>query len=200
TYYKYEPWEEYLTLISNIELSSNRIVQISLSNYTNTNPQNSSILKNNLNQWQKDLTTIYPGYGITLSNFLEGDTGLETSWNANVSFSEAKVNFTMNIESLGLTEYNFMTTELLKMTIFSPNEYPTNSINVTVSREDDIPVFNLKKENFQILSGSTIANVTSRYDESYSLIYTIFCDEPINSSITLSVCDQRGIKVQGSSG
>ena len=197
TYYRYEPWEEYLTLISNIELSSSRIVEISLSDYTNAISPDSLILKKNLDQWQKDLTTIYPGYGIILNNILEDETGLETLWNTNVSYSVAKANFTMNIESLGLSEYKFMTTELLTMTILQPSEYPTNSINVTVTREDDIPVFNLKKENFQIIGGPTIANITSQYDPAYSLVYTINCNENISSPLTLSVCDHRGITVEG---
>ena len=197
TYYRYEPWEEYLTLISNIELSSSRIVEISLSDYTNAISPDSLILKKNLDQWQKDLTTIYPGYGIILNNILEDETGLETLWNTNVSYSVAKANFTMNIESLGLSEYKFMTTELLTMIILQPSEYPTNSINVIVTREDDIPVFNLKKENFQIIGGPTISNITSQYDPAYSLVYTINCNETISSPLTLKVCDHRGITVEG---
>ena len=34
TYYKHEPWEEYLTLIGNIEVNSHRLVELSLTNYT----------------------------------------------------------------------------------------------------------------------------------------------------------------------
>jgi hypothetical protein len=35
TYYRHEPWEEYLALIGNIELNSHRLVELSLANYTN---------------------------------------------------------------------------------------------------------------------------------------------------------------------
>ncbi|MEJ2271507.1 MAG: hypothetical protein P8X91_03270, partial [Candidatus Bathyarchaeota archaeon] len=136
TYYKNEPWEEYLTLISNIELSSSRIVEISLSDYTNNNP-NPLILKENLDQWQKDLTKIYPGYGISLNNGLDVETGLETLWNSDVSYSVAKVNFIMNIESLGLTEYYFKINEELKLNI---HHFNTSSITVTVTKEGDVPV------------------------------------------------------------
>jgi hypothetical protein len=194
TYYKNEPWEEYLTLISNMELSSSRIVEISLSNYTTANVPDPLILRKNLNQWQMDLTKIYPGYGISLTSVFEDQKGIETLWNANVSYSEAKVNFNMNIESLGLTEYRFTTTKLLKLTIHNFN---ITSITLTVTKEDDIPVFNLKKENFQILGGPTITSVNSQYDETYSHIYTIKCVESISSPLTLSVCDQRGIIVRG---
>ena len=39
TYYKHEPWEEYLTLISDIEVNSRRLVELSLVNYTNSNAE-----------------------------------------------------------------------------------------------------------------------------------------------------------------
>ena len=194
TYYKNEPWEEYLTLISNVELSSSRIIEISLSNYSTAISPDPLILKNNLNQWQNDLTKIYPGYGISLNNILDGETGIETLWYSNDSYSLAKANFTMNIESLGLTEYKFVTTELLRLNI---HETDSTSITVTVIKEGDIPVFNLKKENFQILGGPTIISINSQYDETYSHIYTIYCSEGITSPLTLSVCDQRGIIVKG---
>jgi hypothetical protein len=195
TYYKYEPWEEYLTLISNIELSSIRVVELSLSNYTNEISPESMILETNLDQWQKDLTKIYPGYGIILNYVLENETGLDTLWNQAESYSIAKANFNLTITSLGLTEYTFMTTDLLKLTILP--ESNSTSIIVTVTSEDETPVFNLKKENFRIFDGPAIANVTMHYDEDYSLVYTINCDETISSPLTLIVCDYRGIIVEG---
>ncbi len=194
TYYKNEPWEEYLTLISNIELSLSRIVEISLSNYTNSTGPDPFILRENLNQWQMDLTKIYPGYGISLNSVFEDQTGIETLWNQRVSYSEAKVNFNMNIESLGLTEYRFTTTELLKLNIRDLN---TTAITVTVTKEGDVPIFNLKKENFQIVGGPNITLINSQYDDAYTHIYTIYCDGSISSPLTLVVCDQRGIIVKG---
>ena len=194
TYYKYEPWEEYLTLISNIELSSSRIVRLSLSNYTLSTMANPLILRTNLDQWEKDLTKVYPGYGITLNKVLEDENGLDILWNEEISYSVAKVNFSMNIESLGLTEYNFVTTELLSLNILN---YSTSSIDVKVTEENGLPIFNLRKENFQIIGGPTIVNATSRYDPVHSMIYTLNCDENISLPLTLSVCDSRGIKVVG---
>lgn len=194
TYYKNEPWEEYLTLISNLELSSSRIVEISLSNYTNAIYPDPLILKKNLDQWQMDLTNIYPGYGISLNNDLDTKTGLEILWNSKVSYSVAKVNFNMNIASLGLADYNFMINEQLKLSIHSLN---STSITVSVTKEGDVPVFNLKQENFRIIDGPTITNINSQYDENYLHIYTINFDESISSPMTLSVCDYRGIVVTG---
>ena len=82
TYYKNEPWEEYTTLVSNIELNSQRLLELSL------NPDD---FVNNFNKWQSDLASLYPGAGIKLSY-----TGVYP-----------KVTFTLDITSIGLAGYEF---------------------------------------------------------------------------------------------
>ena len=52
TYYKNEPWEEYATLVSNIELNSQRLLKLSL---------NEGNFSRNFKEWQSDLVVLYPG-------------------------------------------------------------------------------------------------------------------------------------------
>jgi hypothetical protein len=84
TYYKNEPWEEYTTLVSNIELSSQRLLELSL------NPDD---FANNFYKWQADIPSLYPGAGIKLT--YTGDY--------------PRVTFTLNITSIGLAGYKFTT-------------------------------------------------------------------------------------------
>ena len=50
TYYKNEPWEEYTTLVGNIELNSQRLLELSLDNYVQTG--NDKIFEENFIKWQ----------------------------------------------------------------------------------------------------------------------------------------------------
>lgn len=197
TYYKHEPWEEYLTLISNIELNSRRLVELSLANYTHT--QDNNTLRANLQKWQNDLTRIYPGYGIALNYTLASDTnynyslGLACDWNKTASFSAAKTTFKLNITSIGLTGYKFTAVAFLNLTILNVNTI-TNEITVTVKGEDKTPITNLEKDNFQV-KGLNITSVTSHYDQNHILVYIIECDENIPTTVTVKAWDQRGIQV-----
>ena len=196
TYYKHEPWEEYLTLISNIELNSRRLVELSLANYTHT--QHNNTLRANLQKWQNDLTRIYPGYGIALNYTLASGTdynyylGLACDWNKTASFSAANANFNLNIASIGLTGYKFTAVAFLNLTIL--NVTTTNEITVTVKGEDKTPITNLEKDNFQV-KGLNITSVTSHYDQDHILVYIIECNENISTPVTMEVWDQRGIQV-----
>jgi hypothetical protein len=82
TYYRSEPWEEYTTLVSNIELNSQHLVELS---------HDPAEFENNFNEWQSDLTRLYPGVGIKLSY-----TG-----------NHPYVTFMLNITSVGLEGYKF---------------------------------------------------------------------------------------------
>jgi len=197
TYYKHEPWEEYLTLIGNIELNSHRLVELSLANYTHAEENNIYILRDNLQKWQNDLTRIYPGYGISLNYELASGTnynyylGLTRHWNKTASFSAANASFTLDITSIGLTGYKFMATVFLNLTILNT---AGNEITVTVKGEDGTPITNLKKDNFQV-SDLTITGVTPQYHQKEVLVYTIKCDGTILPSTTVTVWDERGIQV-----
>jgi hypothetical protein len=197
TYYKHEPWEEYLTLMGNIELNSQCLVELSLVNYTQTEESNIYILRDNLQKWQENLTRIYLGYGISLNYELASGTnynysfGLARHWNEAASFSAANVNFTLDIASIGLTGYEFMAIAFLNLTILNATD---NEINLTVREEDGVPITSLEEDNFQV-SDFTIAGVTSHYDRKEVLVYTIECDSAISTPVTVKVWDERGIQV-----
>ncbi len=195
TYYRYEQWEEYITSVEHVKLSTVRLVEISLANFTASG--NNSTLKDNLNQWQNDLRKAYPGYGVILTYDLADPTnisysqGLASHWNETVSYSAANATFTLDITSAGLEGYEFMATVFLRLRILNTT---TNEINVAVTGEDGMPIHDLIRDNFQV-EGLSVENVTSSYDANYILIYTIKCNQPIPAPVTVIVRDQRGIKV-----
>jgi hypothetical protein len=94
TYYKNEPWEEYTTLVGNIELNSQRLLELSLDNYIQTG--NDKIFEENFNKWQSDLESLYPGEGIKLNCAMQY-----------LSMVSAKAICSLNITSIGLTGYEF---------------------------------------------------------------------------------------------
>jgi hypothetical protein len=195
TYYRQEQWEEYVTLVEHVRLSTIRLVEISLANYTASG--NNSTLKDNLNQWQNDLKKAYPGYGIILTYDLADGTnidysqGLASHWNETVSYSAANATFNLNVTSVGLEGYRFMATAFLGLKILTTT---TNEIIVTVTGEDGMPTTDLKKDNFQV-EGLNIASVASSYNQTYLLVYTIKCDGNIPAPVIVTVRDQRGIIV-----
>ena len=195
TYYKYEPWEEYITLIDGVRLNSLHLVELSLSNYTLSNFADPSILNTNLNQWQSDLANIYPGYGISLDYEFSNENGIELSSNSYSTAINANVDFYLNISNLGLTGYSFDSTPFLNLTIL-PYSSPAEIINVTVTSGDNFPVFDLERDNFKINNDAIgITAIDEYYDDQYILIYSITCDVPITSPVTISVCDHRGLKL-----
>jgi hypothetical protein len=197
TYYRQEQWEEYVTLVEHVRLSTVRLVEISLANYTASG--NNSTLKDNLNQWQNDLRKAYPGYGIVLTYDLADGTninysqGLASHWNENASYSAANATFALNTTSVGLEGYRFMATAFLNLTILNVDT-ANDVITVAVTGEDGNPIKDLKKDNFQV-GGINVASVVSSYSETYILVYTIKCDGSIPASVTVTVRDQRGIIV-----
>ncbi len=195
TYYKHEPWEEYLSLLGNIELNSRHIVELSLANYTHLLDLNGStatqeVLRLNLQRWQSDLTRIYPGYGIALGIH---SPGLAVDWNEKSASSRGNATLTLNITSIGLKTYKFKATTLLTLRIVgSPSN---NKVNVTVTQEEGKPIPNLKADNFQV-NGMKPNEVTSRYyNKTYPIIYTLTCDSNIPSPVIVKAWDMRGIHV-----
>ncbi|MEM3551299.1 MAG: hypothetical protein QXV01_09450, partial [Candidatus Bathyarchaeia archaeon] len=170
TYYRHEPWEEYLALIGNIELNSKRLVELSLANYSFT--LNQDILKSNLEKWSVDVSKIYLGRGVTLNYSLASgyynvygtpiyyNLGLNHSWWKPNSFTAANATFTLDIASIGLQAYKFTAKTSLKLMNASKltrmavkSSEPTRyiyTINVTVTDENNNPITSLRKENFII--------------------------------------------------
>lgn len=204
-YYKHEPWEEYLTLIEGVELNSQRLMEISLVNFTQTSLSESTsqnILQENLNNWTIDLRHIYPGRGVIAGYTLENGTaynytlGLARSWNNQTSLSTAKATFELDINSIGLSGYEFTIESLLTLEILNATG---NEINVVVRGIDQQTITNLEEENFKV-EDRTITNLLAQYDPEHVLVYTIVCDSstepPFNPNVT--VWDHNGIRVVAS--
>ena len=189
TYYKHEPWEEYLALIGSIELNSERLVTLSLANYTQT--LNQDILMENLEKWQIDIMKIYSGRGISLTY----ETAyLNHNWEKQQSLSVANVTFTLDIESIGLEGYKFTVVKLLNLTIIAINE---SNIIVTVKDENKAPVTDLE-ENFKVIDANTNSTledieVTSDYDEKEQLIYRLACNCTVPTSVVVEVWSPENI-------
>lgn len=196
TYYKYEPWEEYNTVIDGIQLNTLHLVELSLCNYSNSGFANPSILKNNLDEWKKDLSMIYPSYGVSLDYQLSGDTGLQIQEIAFSSSLIANVTFSLNITSLGLTGYEFVTSPSLNLSIIDVPSSIDEYLNVTVTTSGDVPVFGLTEDNFYLMGGSVeITDFADYYNETYTIIYSMKCDAVLTSPVDISVLDHRGIKI-----
>lgn len=185
TYYKHEPWEEYSTLIGDIEINSAKLVELSLVNYTNSNI--TSILTDNLDRWQNNLTKIYPSDGLILRY---KDYQLDAGMNP-----MAKVDFTLDIGTIGLAGYKFSITKSLSVQKISSNVNSSMcEITVLVKSENGLPTQGLKTSNFKI-NGTIPTAVRSVYDPTYVLVYVIRCQGTLPT--TIDVWDQRGIHSTG---
>lgn len=217
TYYRHEPWEEYLALMGNIELNTKRLVELSLANYSSTLDQ--GILKSNLEKWSADVSKIHIGRGVNLNYSLASGSyniygtliyynfGLNHSWWKPTSFTAANATFTLDISSIGLRGYKFTAKTSLKImnvsklvltTFKNPTRY-VYKINVTVTDEYNNPITSLNRENF-VIGGLnyTSYSVSRLYDDKYRVIYKIECEVPQPSKeiqMIITVYDQRGIKV-----
>ncbi len=201
TYYKHEPWEEYLTVIGNIELNSRRLVELSLSNYTQSFDQ--AVLKSSLEKWQNDLIHIYLGRGVQMSqtvsqglyNVYGASTnytqGLNCTWMQKSAYSTANASFSVNMTSIGLTGYRFISSAFLNLTTINVT---TNTITVFVAAEDNQPVTGLSISNFQV-EGYSITDVKKSQDQTYRVVYEIKCGSTISGPVNVTVWDARGIKV-----
>ncbi|TRO52187.1 hypothetical protein E2P63_03955 [Candidatus Bathyarchaeota archaeon] len=202
TYYKHEPWEEYSTLIGDIELNSHRLIELSLATYTNTLDQ--QVLKDNLEQWQRDLSDIYFQNGISLGYTLMDGTsninginlnfvdGLATSWNKTNSASAARVAFALNISSIGLTGYEFTTTAFLELKVFSP--VTEGNVTLAVKEENQVLITDLSEDNFRV-NLNPVANFSTRYfdSETYPLVYNMGYSG--DGLPIIELWDQRGVRV-----
>ncbi len=187
TYYRHEPWEEYSTLIGDIEINSGKLVELSLASYTNS-LENSTILKDNLEKWQSNLTKIYPSSGIVLNSTSYGPSqGLNPT---------AKVDFTLDIKTIGLTGYKFSITSSLNVDIirvYSPNS-TSHEITLFVKSESGEPIPNLKASNFRI-NDMLPTSVRPYYHTVYVLVYVIVYQGTLPA--TMEVTDSRGIRAVG---
>jgi hypothetical protein len=198
SYYKQEPWEEYTALIGDVELNSQRLIELSLVDYTNRGQEDNStlatILDANLKRWQEDLRAVYPIDGIILDySIIKGG---KRNWNTagQTAYSEAYVDFELNITSIGLEGYKFSTKAALQFTIINSTliDGATYAIFATVKNENNEPIKSLSKTNFRV-NGTLPSAVSSAFDSRYILVYRIQYEG--TASPTVEVWDQRGIRV-----
>jgi hypothetical protein len=192
TYYKHEPWEEYSTLIGDIEINTRKLVELSLASYTNS-LESITIIETNLVKWQEDLVDAYPNRGITLaSSGAQMINSLQT--NTHTATSNAQAIFTLNVLSIVLEGYKFNILTSLTLSIKSVTTVDSNMtlVIVVVTSETEMPVTDLDETNFKVENATNIA-VSARYDSVNVLEYGILHNGSINSAI--EVCDQRGICV-----
>lgn len=217
TYYRHERWEEYVSIIDNVEMGSYRLLELSLANYTMSN---SSVLTANLDQWQRNLLNTYPQFRIALSYSVpNGGTpvyynqGLSMSWNQRVSFSAAKASFSVNITSVGLTGYKFTRSVLLNMTLldvlFTPKQGQTSArvgVRFSLTVEGPTPLMGVAKSNFSQfkVNGAdklSVSTLTRYYDTErnkcyvYELRYLQDTAPSSPASISISMVDYRNIRV-----
>ncbi len=227
TYFRHERWEEYLAVIDAVEINSHRLVEISLANYTMTG--NQTILRDNMDKWQRDLMKTYTGLGIALASRLANgtqdiygvtiqyNTGLDTDWNKQVSFSAANVTFDLNITSVGLYGYEFISAPFVKEEILSAVFDPSTrslTIKLAVDKEGSIPMTNLPKSSFSLnvkdIFGQwhSIEDFSlSRYydsDQFNRFIYKLYSEippplPPFLSVVSVTATETRNIKVVANS-
>jgi hypothetical protein len=203
TYHKHEPWEEYSTLLGDIELNSNRLLELSLANYTQDNDVN--IAQDNFYRWQADLSRIYSTSDLTLHFVLatgqmtiDGvplsyNQGLSTRWNQVISASSAQSSFTISVGSMGLDGYSLTTRVFLRLEVINAS---SGFAYVLVTKENNAPITDLDNKNFRV-NGLATLNVTSLYDRSReALVYRLgYQGNP--PSVEVRVWDHRGILVVG---
>jgi len=192
TYYKHEPWEEYSTLIGDIEINSRKLVELSLASYTNS-IGSITIIETNLAKWEEDLVDAYPNRGVTLAS--SGAQMLNSSQSStNTATSNAQASFTLNILSIGLEGYTFNVLTSLTLSIKSVTTVDSNMTQViaVVTSETGMPVTDLGETNFKVENATKVA-VSAAYDSASVLEYGILHNGPANA--TIEVCDQRGISV-----
>ena len=190
TYYKHEPWEEYSTLIGNIELNSLRLVELSLSDYSNSAVQDPLMLSENLEKWQNNLTGIYPSKGILLKPDLSNGGLSCLGWNTKTASSQAAANFELDITSIGLAGYKFSTKISLSLSSLGFNS-TSKEIGALVTSESGKAVLGLKR-NFRV-NNVTATSVLQIPNSNGVITYRI----PYNGTLPaeVEVWDQRGIRV-----
>ena len=206
TYFKHERWQEYLMMIDNVELGSQRVVEMSLANYTSTF-NNTQILFDNLNQWQTNLTKAYPGFGVALTcsdaTIGNGTKNVTSQINNIMYFSSANANLNIDMTSVGLTGYKFVASAFLGAILNATYDSNDLVIFIAVEKEESAPVTNLNKNSF-FINNESLADINSTLTHFYGMddddvlriIYRIVIwNYPGLSNVRVAIVDTRGIKV-----
>ena len=205
TYFKHERWQEYLMIIDNVELGSQRVVEASLANYTSTF-NDTQILTENLDRWQTNLTKAYLGFGVALTysdaTIGNGTKNVTSQIDNTMYFSSANATFGTDITSVGLTGYKFAASAFLGVIVNATYDSNDLVIFVAVEKENSIPVANLNKNSF-FINNESLASLNSTLTHFYQvdndvlrIIYRIVTPkDPGLSNVLVAIVDDRGIKV-----
>lgn len=205
TYFKYERWQEYLMIIDNAEMGSQRVVEVSLANYTSTF-NDMQILIDNLDRWQTNLTKAYLGLGVTLTysdtSIGNGTKNVTSQTDNTMYFSSANATFGIDITSVGLTGYKFVASAFLGAIVNATYDSNNLVIFVAVEKENSTPAANLDKNSFFINNESLTSLDSSlthffRVDNGVlRVVYRIQTPkDPGLSNVLVTVIDDRDIKV-----
>jgi hypothetical protein len=165
-----------------VKAQSTRVVEVSLANLTNGGP--SDILSLNLENWKDSTQSFCTQQGFSLD--LEyGNVWNTTNWNQTLSWSKARVNFTLLLQS-GVAKINdefTVQTELYVniMEVTAVNS-THSSVNVMVWREGGSPV---------IQGTVTVQSIqaSDNGDGTYTAIV------PSATQVSVSVLDSKKIRV-----
>jgi hypothetical protein len=210
TYFRHERWQDYLMIIDNVELGSQRVFEISLANYTTTF-NDTQILFDNLNQWQTSFTNAYPGFGVALTYsdaaIGNGTKNVTSQIGNTMYFSSASSTLEINITSVGLTGYRFVASAFLGVILNATYDESDLVIFIAIEKESSAPVTNLNKENF-FVNNESLADMNSTLARSYAVdddgvlrvVYRIvILNDPGLSDVLVAVVDTRSIKAIGNS-
>lgn len=177
TYFKHERWNEYLSLIDNLRVSSRHLMEINLANFTKTSfeqraPDRSAISQI-LNQWKNDLKIGLAGSGVTVdflntsqllsSPKIVGETYIpersvynfiKCYWYYPVSISSFYADLLINLTNFGLYGYRYpiLVSLSIELDISYLTDAPTqiSELVVNVTRENGLSVTDLTTENFLV--------------------------------------------------
>ena len=175
TYFRHERWDDYLSVIDNVEMSSRRLMEMSLANSTETcfeeGVPDRSIINDIFNQWKIDLSVGLAGSGVAV-DFLNtsqllspprvvGETYIperrvynfmKCYWYYPVSISSIYADFSINLSRAGLHGYRnpmliYLSIEL-DISYLAEGPPQISELLVKVTRENGFPIMDLAKENF----------------------------------------------------
>lgn len=214
TYYRYEQWEEYLSIIDNIKIGSLHLVEGGLANltktYSETRIMDRSILIDILDRWKAYLTKAMAEHGLAV-DFLNNsrvENLVECYWYFPTSISAFSADLSITLSKFGL--YGYKTPIFISVGMAVDTNYigqgldEIYNLNVTVYREDQTPIMGLKAGNFVVQRFDPLINdsrsveilkATPQYGGKYMLTFTESIEEPYHKWLDVTVEDKRGITV-----
>jgi len=149
----------------------------------------------------KNIPSMYPGWGISLS---VRDVKLRVNWFSNYSYSSGTLSINYDLKGLGLSNINYNASSSLM--VQTNNETTVSRARLTVTRDVGSPVTNLGRQNFGFYSynyTNSTWNVVSPNTLSTTFTngtYVVDLPQGVDSDFyVVQVEDQRGLMVLSSS-